>query len=72
MNKATGGECGSCRKTLAYITWKNGKRLLIVGCVSCQMEIRFDLTTMLDILGEEEHDRITQMLDEFRPVGLPH
>lgn len=53
MNAAV-GKCTKCEKHLVYVVWRNGKRLLVIGCPDCNVEMHFDLETLEDILGEPE------------------
>lgn len=70
MSRTSCGSCCGCGKHLVYLVWRHGKRIIVVSCENCQLEVPFDLDTMVEILGSQ--DRYTNILDDFEAKGLPN
>ena len=45
------GTCNDCKNHIVYLTWREGRRKVVVACPKCKEEIAFDLLKMEEILG---------------------
>lgn len=63
------GSCAVCREKLVYIAWREGKRKVIVACHDCEVEMQFDLESLLS--ASEPLSQMDEILENFVPKGRP-